>query len=79
MPEAATIYDKYFSESSEGKKDYLFVRGISPAEKKVGWIRAALVEGKLHTIVQSIVAHPRSARSMSQSSGVVGMYAWWPY
>lgn len=58
-PEAADIYDKCFSESSEGKEDYVLFHGISLAERKVGWLRAALVEGKLHAIVQSIVANPR--------------------
>ncbi len=55
LPEAAALYDKCFDVNSREKQDYSFVHVVSPAERKVGWIRAALVEGKLQIIVGSIM------------------------
>lgn len=59
LPEAAAIYEKCFGNSYPDKEDYSFIH-VSPAERKVGWIRTALVEGKLQTIVKSIMDNPRS-------------------
>ena len=59
LPDAADIYDKCFVETSAGKEEYMLVHGLSPAERKMGWIRAALVEGKLQAIVQSIMKSPK--------------------
>ncbi len=59
LPDAADIFDKCFGENSDGKSEYMLVQGLSPAERKMGWIRAALVEGKLQAIVDSIVKSPK--------------------
>jgi len=59
LPEAADIFTKCFGESSNGKAEYMLVQGLSPAERKMGWIRAALVEGKLQAIVDSIMRTPK--------------------
>lgn len=55
LPDAAAIYEKCFSDSSMEREDYYYVHVISMAEKKVLWIRAALIEGKLQGIVESIM------------------------
>ena len=58
LPEAAAIYEKCFDENSMKKEDYAYIHVVSMAERKVGWIRAALVEGKLQTIVRGIMKNP---------------------
>ena len=59
MPEAADLYDKCFSSNLTEKEDYTFVHDVSMAERKVGWIRAALVEGKLQLIIGKIMKNPK--------------------
>ncbi len=61
LPAAAAIYDKCFSEaaSERGKEDYYLVHVVSPAEKKVLWLRAALIEGHLQAIVETILGNPK--------------------
>jgi hypothetical protein len=59
LPDAAAIYEKCFSDKSVEREGYYYVHVISMAEKKVLWIRAALIEGKLQRIVESIMSSPR--------------------
>ena len=58
LPEAAAIYDKCFNADSAAKEDYTLVHVFSAAERKIVWIRAALIEGKLQAIVESITSNP---------------------
>lgn len=59
LPDAAAIYEKCFSDNSMDREDYYYVHVISMAEKKVLWIRAALIEGKLQGIVENIMNNPK--------------------
>lgn len=59
LPDAAAIYKNCFSESGAEREDYYYVHVISMAEKKVLWIRAALIEGKLQGIVETIMNNPK--------------------
>lgn len=61
LPEAASIYEKCFDESRKEKEDYTYVHGWSTSERKVVWIRAALIEGKLRTIVDSLFNNAKYA------------------
>ena len=45
LPEAAAVYENCFGESSKVKEDY--VMAVTPTEKKVVWIRVALIEGEV--------------------------------
>lgn len=55
LPDATAIYEKCFSDSAMEREDYYYTHAISMAEKKVLWIRAALIEGKLQGIVECIM------------------------
>ena len=58
-PPALEVYNKCFGDSKEGKDEYAVVQSGSPAERKVLWVRVALLEGKLADIVDSLVNKPR--------------------
>ena len=58
--DAAALYSKCFEAGAqEEKEDYAVLQSSSPAERKVLWIRAALVEGKLQSILDEIMKSPR--------------------
>ena len=59
FPIALDVYNKAFSDSKEGKQDYSTTQTSSATERKVLWIRVALVEGSLANIVEQLVGHPR--------------------
>lgn len=58
-PDAAALYSKCFVTAAVEKEDYAILQSSSPAERKVLWIRAALVEGKLQGILDEIRKNPR--------------------
>ena len=70
VPEAASVYEKCFptarSSASEGNSpgklitdEYAVLQTSSPAERKVLWIRVALIEGKLLKIIEGLMQDPR--------------------
>ena len=62
-PDAAAIHYKCFEAELKGaheeREDYATLQTSSPAERKVLWIRVALVEGKLKSIVDELMRNPR--------------------
>lgn len=60
-PEAAELYSKCYGEIVGNREDYVLASSSSPraADKKVIWIRAALVEGKLQGVVEQLMKNPR--------------------
>ncbi len=59
LPEAAAIYEKCFDANSPNKEDYTHVHTLSAAERKIVWIRAALIEGKLQDVVEKLMSNPK--------------------
>ena len=59
LPEAAAIYEKCFDANSPIKEDYTHIHSLSAAERKIVWIRAALVEGKLQAIMDKLMSNPK--------------------
>ena len=62
-PDAASLFNRCF-ESSPGnggdREDYVQLQSRdSPAERKMLWIRVALVEGNLQGIVEQLLKKPR--------------------
>ena len=57
LPEAAAIYKKCFEDSPKEREDY--AQAPTAAERKVVWIRAALIEGKLQVIVENFMKNPK--------------------
>ena len=61
-PDAASLFSQCF-EGSPGsggeRQDYAQLQSDSPAERKVLWIRVALVETKLQGIVEQLLIKPR--------------------
>jgi len=58
-PDAASIYAKCFVDTSDGQDDYTVVQTSSPAERKILWIRVAMIDGKLTKIVGEILKRRR--------------------
>ena len=61
-PEAASLFNRCFESSSSNggdREDYVQLRSDSLAERKVLWIRVALVEGNLQGIVEQLLKKPR--------------------
>ena len=58
-PEAASVYAKCFSGSAADRDDYATMQTSSQAERKILWIRVALIEGKLRGIVGEVVKNRR--------------------
>lgn len=61
-PEATSLFNRCFESSATNSgecEDYVLLQSDSPAERKVLWIRVALVEGKLQAIVEQLLKKPR--------------------
>ena len=62
FPDAASLFNRCF-EGSHGngsdREDYAQLQSDSPAERKILWIRAALVDGKLQGIVEQLMEKGR--------------------
>lgn len=61
-PDAASVFNRCFEGSSlsgNGREDYAQLQSGSPAERKVLWIRVALIDGKLQAIVEQLMKRPR--------------------
>ncbi len=67
-PEAATVYEKCFSSlpqtpggspNNSTRDDYTAFQTNSPLERKVLWIRVALIEKKLQSIIDGLMKNPR--------------------
>ena len=59
-PEAASLFNRCFEGSSAAsREDYAQLQSGSPAERKVLWIRVALVDGKLQAVIEQIMKKPR--------------------
>ena len=68
FPEAASLFNRCFEgspssgaegSSSSSREDYAQLQSGSPAERKVLWIRVALVDAKLQTIVEQLMKKRR--------------------
>lgn len=64
FPEAASLFNQCFEGSSSSgaggsREDYARLQSDSPAERKVLWIRVALVDAKLQAIVEQLMRKPR--------------------
>ena len=66
FPEAASLFNRCFEGSSlsppgagGSRDDYAQLQSASPAERKVLWIRVALVDAKLQAIVEQLMKKPR--------------------
>lgn len=64
FPEAASLFNRCFegllsSGGGGSREDYAQLQSDSPAERKILWIRVALVDGKLQAIVEQIMKKPR--------------------
>ena len=67
FPEAASLFNRCFEGSpssgargsSSSREDYAQLQSGSPAERKVLWIRVALVDTKLQAIVEQLMKKPR--------------------
>ena len=58
-PEASQLYSKCYGERERAREDYVLVGSSSPADRKVLWIRAALVESKLQGVVEQLMKNRR--------------------
>ena len=58
-PDAASVYAKCFIHSSDEHDDYTVVQTTSPAERRILWIRVAMIDGKLPKIVGEILKRKR--------------------
>lgn len=61
-PDATSLFNRCFESSSSNggdREDYVKLQSDSPAERKVLWIRVALVEGNLQGIVEQLLKKPR--------------------
>ena len=64
FPEAASLFNRCFEGSpytgaGGSREDYAQLQSDSPAERKVLWIRVALVDAKLQAIVEQLIRKPR--------------------
>lgn len=65
FPEAASLFNRCFEGSSlspgarGSREDYAQLQSDSPAERKVLWIRVALVDAKLQAIIEQLIKKPR--------------------
>ena len=66
FPEAASLFNRCFEGSSlsppgagGSRDDYAQLQSASLAERKVLWIRVALVDAKLQAIVEQLMKKPR--------------------
>ena len=69
FPEAASLFNRCFEGAGGSREDYAQLQSDSPAERKVLWIRVALVDGKLQAIVEQLLKKPRYSHNM--------VYIWW--
>ena len=81
FPEAASVFNRCFEGSPSAtagtggsREDYAQLQSGSPAERKVLWIRVALVDGKLQAIVEQLMKKPRYMFSYSINSGGCPLY-----
>lgn len=58
-PDAASVYAKCFVHSSDEQDDYTVMQTNSPAERRILWIRVAMIDGKLPKIVGEILKRRR--------------------
>ena len=71
--QAATVYAKCYGGAEVIPQDeYATIQNASPAERKVFWIRVALMEGKLKPIIEEVMKNPRQVKLPSLWS--VGCY-----
>jgi len=59
LPEAASVYQKSFDDHYTGKEDYAQAHVVSNTDRKIMWIRVALVEGKLQAIVENLLKNSK--------------------
>ena len=59
FPDALEVYNKCYNTQGGEREDYTVMQSTSPVERRVLWLRVALVEGKLAAIVERILVDPR--------------------
>jgi hypothetical protein len=64
FPEAASLFNRCYEGSGSpgsggSRENYAQLQSESPAERKILWIRVALVDAKLQAIVEQLVKKPR--------------------
>lgn len=76
-PDAASVYAKCFNGAAAADRDdYATMQTSSQAERKVLWIRVALIEGKLRGIIGEVVKNRRYRQSDTRSRGRVSSPTW---
>lgn len=59
FPEAASLFNRCFEDSGNDREDYVQLQSDSPAERKILWIRVALIDGKLQGVIEQLRAKAR--------------------
>jgi len=76
-PDAASVYAKCFNGAAAADRDdYATMQTSSQAERKVLWIRVALIEGKLRGIIGEVVKNKRYRQRDTRSRGRVSSPTW---
>ena len=76
-PDAASVYAKCFNGAAAADRDdYATMQTSSQAERKVLWIRVALIEGKLRGIIGEVVKNRRYRQRYNRSRGRVSSPTW---